>query len=148
MWGNIHAEWVSCSVTLLLAYTYRMNGKTRDCLNLGSYNYLGFADDWQTSCKSEVMPTLDHLNVSCCSSRMDCGTSRLHVELEELVARYVGKPAALVYNMGYGTNSTTIPALVRNGSLSLSRRVIPVRSCMDALGLGSCVTGVSVLAYT
>lgn len=31
--------------------TLKMTGATRECLNIGSYNYLGFADDWQTSCK-------------------------------------------------------------------------------------------------
>ncbi len=100
--------------------TMVLTARTRDCLNLGSYNYLGFADDWQTSCKAAVMPTLDTLNSCLCSARMDLGTSRGHVELEELVARYVGKEAALVYNMGFGTNSTTIPALVGKGSLIIS----------------------------
>jgi serine palmitoyltransferase len=80
--------------------TLKMTGATRDCLNIGSYNYLGFADDWQTSCKDAVMPTLDTFNSCMCSSRMDVGTSRLHTDLEELVARFVGKEAALVYNMG------------------------------------------------
>lgn len=80
--------------------TLKMTGATRECLNIGSYNYLGFADDWQTSCRDTVMPTLDEFNSCMCSSRMDVGTSRLHVELEELVARFVGKEAALVYNMG------------------------------------------------
>jgi serine palmitoyltransferase len=100
--------------------TMLMTKRTRECLNLGSYNYLGFADDWQTSCKSHVMPTLDNFNSCLCSARMDLGTSREHVRLEELVARYVGKEAALVYNMGFGTNSTTIPALVGRGSLIIS----------------------------
>jgi hypothetical protein len=34
------------------------------------------------------------------------------VELEELVARFVGKPAAILFGMGYVTNSAIIPALV------------------------------------
>lgn len=39
------------------------------------------------------------------------GTTAAHVELEQLVARFVGKEDCIVYNMGYGTNATTIPAL-------------------------------------
>jgi serine palmitoyltransferase len=97
-----------------------MNGQAKQCLNLGSYNYLGFADDWQETCKKEVLPSLDSLNVCCCSSRCDLGTTILHKELEELVARYVGKEEAIVFNMGYATNSTTIPALVGKGSLIIS----------------------------
>lgn len=40
------------------------------------------------------------------------GTTVLHNELEVVVAKYVGKPAALVYGMGYATTSTTLPALI------------------------------------
>ena len=40
------------------------------------------------------------------------GNTKLHNELEELVARFVGKPAAIVFGMGYVTNSAIIPALI------------------------------------
>ena len=33
-------------------------------------------------------------------------------QLEKQVARFVGKPDALVFGMGFGTNSSNIPALV------------------------------------
>ncbi|RWW10341.1 hypothetical protein BHE74_00001585 [Ensete ventricosum] len=39
-------------------------------------------------------------------------TTNLHTELEELVARFVGKPAAILFGMGYVTNSAIIPALI------------------------------------
>lgn len=43
---------------------------------------------------------------------MTSGTTVLHTELEDLVAKFVGKPAAVVLGMGYVTNSAIIPALV------------------------------------
>lgn len=98
--------------------TLKMTGQTRQCLNIGSYNYLGFADDWQTSCKDRVMPTLEAFNSCMCSSRMDVGTSRLHTELEELVARFVGKEAALVYNMGKCVR-VSVGRSVRSGLIGL-----------------------------
>ena len=55
-----------------------------------------------------------------CSSRMDFGTTRVHDELERTVARFVGKEAAIIYTMGYGTNTSTIPALTDPGSLLVS----------------------------
>lgn len=44
-------------------------------LNLGSYNYLGFADDWGATCKKGVMPVLDDLPVGCSINRRDFGKS-------------------------------------------------------------------------
>jgi serine palmitoyltransferase len=95
-------------------------GVARHALNLGSYNYLGFADDWHVTCKTDVMQTLHNFPTSCSSARMDWGTLVLHRELESTVARFLGKEDALVYTMGFGTNSTTIPALVGKGSLLIS----------------------------
>ncbi len=93
---------------------------TRRCLNLGSYNYLGFADDWDVTCKDGVMGSLEDLPVSMSSSRMECGTSRLHKQVEEIVAKFVGKEDAMAVNMGFNTNATTIPALMGSGDLIVS----------------------------
>lgn len=40
------------------------------------------------------------------------GTMALHAELEKCVANFVGKPAAIVFGMGYVTNSSIIPVLM------------------------------------
>ncbi len=55
----------------------------------------------------------------------------MHLELEALVADFVGKPAALTFGMGFATNSIVIPALVGRGCLILS----------DALNHASIVAG-------
>jgi serine palmitoyltransferase len=89
-------------------------------LNLGSYNYLGFADDWVNTCSKDVVGSLDEYNVTCSSAPMDLGTTKLHRELEKVTADFVGKPASIVFNMGYGTNSSTIPTLVGKGGLIIS----------------------------
>ena len=43
---------------------------------------------------------------------MHAGTTTLHADLDECVAKFVGKPAALVFGMGYVTNSAIIPVLI------------------------------------
>ena len=48
------------------------------------------------------------------------GTLDIHVELESLVARFIGKEAAMVYGMGFATNSTNIPTLVDKKCLIVS----------------------------
>jgi serine palmitoyltransferase len=92
----------------------------RQCVNLGSYNYLGFADDWNVTCKKDVLGSLEYLPVSSSSSRNEFGTTKLHRQVEELVARFLGKPDSLALNMGFNTNCTTIPALVGPGDLLIS----------------------------
>ncbi|XP_039133623.1 long chain base biosynthesis protein 2d-like [Dioscorea cayenensis subsp. rotundata] len=89
------------------------------CLNLGSYNYLGFAaaDEY---CTPRVIESLKQYSPGTCSVRVDGGTTKLHTELEELAARFVGKPAAILFGMGYVTNSAIIPALIGKGGLIIS----------------------------
>lgn len=43
---------------------------------------------------------------------MASGTTCVHVELEECVAKFVGKQSAIVFGMGYVTNSSIIPVLI------------------------------------
>lgn len=54
------------------------------------------------------------------SSFLVPGTLAIHDELEALVARFVGKPAAMVFGMGFATNSANIPTLVGKGDLIIS----------------------------
>jgi serine palmitoyltransferase len=98
----------------------RVHDASKECLNLGSYNYLGFADDWEKTCKKDVMNALERFPVSTCSSFAEGGYTNTHRELERVVADFVGKPAAIVFNMGYGTNFLGIPALMGKGSLIIS----------------------------
>uniref|UniRef100_K3X407 Aminotransferase class I/classII large domain-containing protein n=1 Tax=Globisporangium ultimum (strain ATCC 200006 / CBS 805.95 / DAOM BR144) TaxID=431595 RepID=K3X407_GLOUD len=109
----------------------RVKGPPQRCINLGSYNYLGFADDWMSTCSKGVLPAVDKYALAATTPPMEFGTSSVHVELETTVAEFVGKPAALVYNMGYATNATTIPALMGKGTLLVS----------DALNHASIVNG-------
>ncbi|KQJ88450.1 long chain base biosynthesis protein 2a [Brachypodium distachyon] len=99
--------------------TLQRTSNTTRCLNLGSYNYLGFAaaDEF---CTPRVIESLKKYSPSTCSVRVDGGTTELHAELETLVARFVGKPAALLFGMGYATNSAIIPCLIGKGGLIIS----------------------------
>jgi serine palmitoyltransferase len=87
----------------------------RRCLNLGSYNYLGFADDWDITCREGVTQSLINLPSSVGSSRLEYGTTSLHRSVERIVASFVGKEDAVVLNMGFNTNATIIPTLMTSG---------------------------------
>ncbi|KAI3831190.1 hypothetical protein MKW92_044953 [Papaver armeniacum] len=99
--------------------TLKRTTSTRRCLNLGSYNYLGFAasDEY---CTPRVIESLKKFSATTCSTRVDGGTTTLHAELDECVASFVGKEAAMVTGMGYVTNSAVLPVLIGKGGLIIS----------------------------
>ena len=107
-------------------------GETIRALNLGSYNYLGFAaaDEY---CTPRVVDTLKARGAATCAPRAGGGTTDDHLELERLIAEYLGKEAAVTLGMGFATNSLIIPALVSKGCLVVS----------DSLNHNSIVKGCS-----
>jgi serine palmitoyltransferase len=109
----------------------QLTGKKLRCLNLGSYNYLGFAAQ-DPYCTPRVQKSLDGLGWGACSSRADLGTTPVHVELEKALAQFLGKEAAITCGMGFATNSAFLPVLAGKGTLVLS----------DALNHSSIVAGV------
>merc|ERR1712063_140654 len=94
-------------------------GEVRRCLNLGSYNYLGFAEN-EGECTDAVEGSITNFGNVMCSSRLEAGTTVVHRELESLMAEFLGKEACIVYGMGYATNSTTIPVMCGRGDLIIS----------------------------
>ena len=98
---------------------FKLTGTTTETLNMSSYNYLGFAQS-EGPCADAVEETVKKYGMSLSSSCADAGTSELHLEVEELVAKFVGKPSAIVFSMGFGTNASTLPALVGKGCLVIS----------------------------
>ena len=98
---------------------FKLTGTTTETLNMSSYNYLGFAQS-EGPCADFVEENIKRYGVTVNSARADVGTSDLHVEVEELIARFVGKESAMVFSMGFGTNATAFPALIGKGCLVIS----------------------------
>jgi len=97
----------------------RPTGKILHCLNVGSYNYLGFGDP-DSPTKSEVFKAVEQYSAASCSPRNVLGTTTLHRVAEETMARYIGKEDAIVLGMGFGTNAAGIPSLIGKGGLIVS----------------------------
>ena len=85
----------------------------REVIMLGSNNYLGLTTNPRV--RQAAADALQHYGTSVTGSRFLNGTLELHLELEQQLARYVGKEAALVFSTGYQTNLGTISALVDRG---------------------------------
>ena len=99
--------------------TFKLTGTKTETLNMSSYNYLGFAQS-EGPCADAAEAVIRKYGVSMASPRADSGTSDLAVEVEDLVAKFVGKPASMVFSMGFVTNATTFPTLIGKGCLMIS----------------------------
>lgn len=99
--------------------TFTQTGTTTQCLNMSSYNYLGFAQSIGP-CAEAVEETIRKNGITMSASRTEGGTSELHLRVEDLIARFVGKESAMVSSMGFGTNATVLPSLVSKGCLIIS----------------------------
>jgi glycine C-acetyltransferase len=79
-------------------------------LNLCSNNYLGFAN--HPLLKEAARKALEEYGVGPAAVRSIAGTTRLHVQLEQKLARFKGVEAAISFQSGFNSNVATIPALV------------------------------------
>uniref|UniRef100_A0A8C5WHZ6 serine C-palmitoyltransferase n=1 Tax=Leptobrachium leishanense TaxID=445787 RepID=A0A8C5WHZ6_9ANUR len=115
-------------------WTFKFTGRViKGVINMGSYNYLGFAQNqglcfliffvFRFNLLLSVSFRYDTIPVSLFFSSLQsvflCNLD-IHEELESLVARFLGVEAAMTYGMGFATNSMNIPALVGKGCLILS----------------------------
>lgn len=99
--------------------TYVYTGTTSACLNLSSYNYLGFAQS-NGQCTDAAHLAIEKYGPAVGTPRIAGGTTDYHLISEQTVADFVGKESALIYSMGYGTNATVFSAIVDKGCLVIS----------------------------
>lgn len=99
--------------------TYQFTGTYTETLNMSSYNYLGFAQS-EGPCADAVEECVRKYGLSSCGPRGDAGTLDLTLEVEREIAEFVGKPAAMVFSMGFVTNASSFPAFVSKGCLIIS----------------------------
>lgn len=76
----------------------------------GSNNYLGLTN--HPKVKESAIKAIEKYGTGCAGSRFLNGTLEIHTQLEEKLARFMGKDAALVFSTGYQVNLGVISALV------------------------------------
>jgi 8-amino-7-oxononanoate synthase len=82
----------------------------RRIIMIGSNNYLGLTT--HPKVRAAAVEGIEKYGTSCTGSRFLNGTLRLHQELEQRLARFVGKEAALVFSTGMQVNLGVISSLV------------------------------------
>lgn len=87
----------------------------RGLVNFASYNYLGLS--YRPEVKQAIKDAVDVYGGGASGSPILSGTTELHRELADAVARFKNKEAALIFPTGYSANVGCIAGLMRSGDL-------------------------------
>ncbi len=90
-------------------------------LMLGSNSYMGLTFDERV--KEAAIEAVKKYGVGCAGSRFLNGTLDLHLELEEILAKFLRKPEALLYSTGYQTNLGVITGLTNKDDYILADKM-------------------------
>ncbi len=105
--------------------TSRLSGKInfggREYLDFSSNDYLGLSG--HPELKKAAAEAIDKFGVASCASRLLSGDTEIFHQLEDTVAKFKGKEAALVFNSGYQANLGIISSLFTKGDCILSDRL-------------------------
>ncbi len=85
---------------------------------IGSNNYLGLTT--HPKVREAAIEATRRLGTSCTGSRFLNGTLAWHLDLEQRLAEYVEKEAALVFSTGYQVNVGTISSLIGRSDVAIT----------------------------
>jgi 8-amino-7-oxononanoate synthase len=104
----------------------------REMIMVGSNNYLGLLDHPRV--KKAAQLAIDKYGVATCGSRFLNGTLDLHEELEERLAKFMKREAALTFSTGFQTNLGIISTIAGKGDSIIADRMVHA-SIIDACRL-------------
>ncbi|CAF3638445.1 unnamed protein product [Rotaria socialis] len=122
-------------------WSFQFTGNKITSINLGSYNYLGFANN-SGHIAENVINTIKTGGIATASTTQEFGTLMQHQKLESLLAEFLGTEDAIAFGMGFATNALNIPSLVGKGCLILSDELNHT-----SLVLGSRLSGATIKVY-
>ncbi len=93
-----------------------LNGK--ETIMLGSNNYMGLADHPEMI--QAAVDAIHKYGTGCTGSRYLNGTLDLHLELEEKLAKFMGKDGSICYSTGMQANLGTISGITQKGDWVVS----------------------------
>ncbi|KAI1289494.1 Serine palmitoyltransferase 3 [Halotydeus destructor] len=117
-------------------WTFRVAEGSKTVHNFGSYNYLDLNQS-QGPLADNVQSVMEQYGVGVASCRLECGTLGIHVQLEQLIARFLGVQSAVTFGMGFGTNISALGAILGPGVLVISDEINHASICLGCKISGS-----------
>ena len=106
--------------------------RSKPMIMVGSNNYLGLLD--HPKVVKAAHEAIDKYGVATCGSRFLNGTLDLHVQMEERLAKFMKKEAALAFSTGFQTNLGIVSTIAAKGDAVLTDRMVHA-SIVDACRL-------------
>ncbi|CAF0843593.1 unnamed protein product [Adineta ricciae] len=122
-------------------WSFNFTGNKITTINLGSYNYLGFANN-NGPIADNVIESIKENGLATASSTQEFGNLKQHRKLESLVAQFLGTEDAIAFGMGFATNALNISSLCGKGCLILSDELNHT-----SLVLGARLSGAVIKVY-
>ena len=110
----------------------KVNTKGKNMIMVGSNNYLGLIHHPKVI--EAAKNAIANYGTSSCGSRLFNGTLQIHSDLEQRLAQFMRKPAALTFSTGFLTNQGIITAMIRTGDCVIYDRGVHA-SIVDACRL-------------
>jgi glycine C-acetyltransferase len=90
----------------------------KEVINLSSNNYLGFATNRKL--RRAALDATRRFGVGAGAVRTIAGTMKIHMELEEQIARFKNTEACVVFQSGFTANAGTVAAILGKDDLIIS----------------------------
>lgn len=90
-------------------------GSSSPVLNVATANYLGLLK--HPIIEKAVLDTMQSYGLGSCGPRGFYGTTDIHLECEDTIAKFCNTSTAILYSFGAATGNSTIPAFMKRGDL-------------------------------
>jgi glycine C-acetyltransferase len=90
----------------------------KEVINLSSNNYLGLTT--HRALRKAALEAVRRLGVGSGAVRTIAGTMKIHMDLEEQIARFKGTEACVVFQSGFAANAGTVSAILGKDDLIIS----------------------------
>jgi len=107
--------------TRLVVTSPGSRGRGREVISFASNDYLGLAH--HAALQKAAADAIQEWGFGATASRLICGNTAVHEQLDARLARFNGTDAALGFGSGYVTNLATLQALVGRGDLVVCDRL-------------------------
>lgn len=83
--------------------------------NLASFNFLGLLND--KDIKEKAISIQKEYGVGTCGPPGFYGTLDIHLQLESLLAKFLGAESAIIYSQAFSAVSSVVPAFLKKGDI-------------------------------